>query len=254
MKKLSPKGACLPRPVPGAFEIETLDKPLDPITLSSVALAPSKLLPEDHFTSTIKLPHKLLTDKSKDPLTNAFSSQADPTCTCYEDSCTVVQTRNMIKAQNIAATENTSVQASSSTKPIKTPKTDVVKNQNSPEYEIPNNNQNIPSVSPTQTHPLDFSVSTQSSKFEQSSKSEALNPSVSDYVECDLPQVISTPHKDRLKNIADVHAPSIDKDNDQKDIQPPNNISPDKNSVSKISDSASSSNIHSTGKYLKQNM
>ena len=161
----------------------------------------------------------------------------------------------MIKAQNIAATESASVQASSSalppTKPIKTSKTDVVKNQNSPEYEIPNNNQNIPSVSPTQTHPLDFSVSTQSSKFEQSSKSEALNPSVSDYVECDLPQVISTPHKDRLKNIADVHAPSIDKDNDQKDIQPPNNISPDKNSVSKISDSASSSNIHSTGKYLK---
>ena len=104
----------------------------------------------------------------------------------------VVQTRNMIKAQNIAATENTSVQASSSTKPIKTPKTDVVKNQNSPEYEIPNNNQNIPSVSPIQTHPLDLSVSTQSSKFEQSSKSEALNPSVSDYVECDLPQVDSS--------------------------------------------------------------
>ena len=171
----------------------------------------------------------------------------------------VVQTRNMIKAQNIAATENTSVQASSSalppTKPIKTPKTDVVKNQNSPENELPDNNQDIPSVSHTQTHPLDLSLSTQSSKFGQSSKSAALNPSVSDYVECDLPQVISTPNKDRLKSIADLYAPkfdpSIDKDNDQKDIQPPNNISPDKNSVSKISDSASSSNIHSTGKYLK---
>ena len=108
----------------------------------------------------------------------------------------VVQTRNMIKAQNIAANKTTAGQASSSAlpppKPIKTPKTDVVKNQNSPENELPDINQDIPSVSHTQTHPLDLSLSTQSSKFGQSSKSAALNPSVSDYVECDLPQVDSS--------------------------------------------------------------
>ena len=82
-----------------------------------------------------------------------------------------------------------------------------------------------------------------------------MNPSVSDYVECDLPQVISTTNTDRLHNIADIHAPkfdpSIDKDNDATDIQTPTNIHSDKNSISKILDSASSSNIDYTVKYLK---
>ena len=60
---------------------------------------------------------------------------------------------------------------------------------------------------------------------------------------------------DSYKNTTDVHAPkfipSINKDNDAKNIQSPTNIHSDKTSVSKISDSTSSSNTGTTDKNLK---
>ena len=66
-----------------------------------------------------------------------------------------------------------SVHASSSalnhSKSNKITKADVIKNQNSPSHESPDQDQIRSSASNTQTHPLDLSLSSQSVKFTQGS-------------------------------------------------------------------------------------